>query len=94
MSIAHFSKEVVGRSQGTVSGLLNNPLQLIPVGTGGLPWKAMAEFLNSKSKQSDVLATQATLKGNTYIVFVKLFFISVQSGDLGMIQTLQIALTV
>ena len=54
------------RSQGTVSGFINNPPSSFPTGTGREPWEAMMEFLLSKTKQDEVSATQAAHKGKMF----------------------------
>lgn len=54
------------RSQGTVSGLINNPPSLFPTSTGREPWKAMMEFLLSKTKQDEVSAAQVAHKGKMF----------------------------
>lgn len=53
-------------SQETVSGLINNPPSSLPTGTGKEPWKAMMEFLLSKTKQDEVSAAQAAHKGKMF----------------------------
>lgn len=54
------------RSQGTMSGLINNPPSSFPTSTGREPWKAMTEFLLSKTKQDKVSAAQAAHKGKMF----------------------------
>ena len=55
ISVAFFAKEIVRRSQGTLSTLLNNPPSTFPSGAGREPWEAMKKFLASEDEQKNLL---------------------------------------
>ena len=55
MSVAFFANEIVKRSQGTLSTLLNRPPPTFPVGAGREPWEAMKKFLASEEDQKELL---------------------------------------
>ena len=51
VSVAFFAKEIVKRSQGTVSSLLNKPPQSFPTGAGREPWESMKIFCQTQKKR-------------------------------------------
>lgn len=55
MSVAFFANEIVKRSQGTLSTLLNRPPLTFPVGAGREPWEAMKKFLASEEDRKKLL---------------------------------------
>lgn len=57
--MAVFAKEVVNRSQGTVSSLLGNPPSSFPRGTGNEPSHKMRTFLTNNALQEQLLAAAA-----------------------------------
>ncbi|XP_068759563.1 one cut domain family member 3-like isoform X1 [Montipora capricornis] len=63
ISVAFFAKEIVRRSQGTLSTLLNNPPSTFPSGAGREPWEAMKKFLASEDEQKNLLERKARSKG-------------------------------
>ena len=50
--VSLFAREIIHRSQGTTSTLLNKPPEQMPKGAGGEPWLSMGKFLNSPSQQA------------------------------------------
>ena len=50
VSVAFFPKEIVKCSQGTVSPLLNKPLQSFPTSAGREPWESMKNFVKPRRK--------------------------------------------
>ena len=55
VSVAVFAKEVIKRSQGTLSSLLNGPPEALPSGAGREPWQKMKKFLTSPEEQQKLL---------------------------------------
>lgn len=53
--VAVFAKEVINRSQGTLSSLLNGPPEAIPSGTGCKPWQKMKTFLTNSEEWQKLL---------------------------------------
>ena len=51
VSVAFFAKEIVKRSQGTVSSLLNKPPQSFSTGAGREPWESMKIFCQTQKKR-------------------------------------------
>lgn len=62
MSVDFFANEIVKRSQGTLSTLLNRLPLTFPVGAGREPWEAMKKFLASKEDQKKLLEKKARSK--------------------------------
>ncbi|KAK3747895.1 hypothetical protein QZH41_001360 [Actinostola sp. cb2023] len=56
VSVAFVASKVVGRSQGTLSSLLNKPPSTFPARTGREPWKKINELMNSRETQDDLVA--------------------------------------
>ena len=70
VSVVVFAKEVINRSQGTLSSLLNGPPEALPSGTGRKPWQKMKKFLTSPEEQQKLL-DKKIMKGN--IIFLMSF---------------------
>ena len=70
VSVAVFAKEVIKRSQGTLSSLLNGPPEALPSGAGREPWEKMKKFLTSPEEQQKLL-DKKIIKGN--IIFLMTF---------------------
>ena len=58
VSVDLFAKEILHRSQGTVSSLLNNPPTAFPAGTGREPWEKMKHFLTDPTQQESLLSSR------------------------------------
>lgn len=71
VSVGVFAKEVVNRSQGTLSSLLNGPPEVLPSGTGREPWVKMKTFLTSPEERQKLL-DKKIMKGN--VISFKLIF--------------------
>ena len=65
VSVAVFAKEVINRSQGTLSSLLNGPPNAIPSGAGREPWQKMKTFLTSPEERQKLLDNKI-MKGNIF----------------------------
>ena len=63
--VAIFVQEVVFRSQGTLSSLLNTPPTVIPTGAGREPWEKMRTFLASPEEQQKLL-DKKNMKGKAF----------------------------
>ena len=63
VSVGLFAQEVLHRSQGTVSSLLNHPPKTFPKGAGSQPWLNMQKFLQSPEEQEKILNHK---KGTVY----------------------------
>ena len=70
VSVVVFAKEVINRSQGTLSSLLNGPPEALPSGTGRKLWQKMKKFLTSPEEQQKLL-DKKIMKGN--IIFFMSF---------------------
>ena len=66
-SVAIFAHEVVFRSQGTLSSLLNALPKVIPTGAGREPWEKMRTFLASPHKQQKLL-DKKNMKGKAFFI--------------------------
>lgn len=69
VSVAFFAKEIVKRSQGTVSSLLNNPPQSFPTGAGREPWESMKTFLSNPEEKAKLLDQLKASKGEHFTDF-------------------------
>ena len=69
VSVAFFAKEIVKRSQGTVSSLLNNPPQSFPTGAGREPWESMKTFLSNSEEKAKLLDQLKASKGEHFTDF-------------------------
>ena len=69
VSVAFFAKEIVKRSQGTVSSLLNNPPQSFPTGAGREPWQSMKDFLVNPDEKAKLLDQLKARKGEHFTDF-------------------------
>lgn len=67
--MAFFAKEIVKRSQGTVSSLLNNPPQSFPTGAGREPWQSMKDFLVNPDEKAKLLDQLKARKGEHFTDF-------------------------
>lgn len=63
VSVAFFVKEIVKRSQGTVSLLLNNLPQSFPTGAGREPWESIKTFLSNPEEKAKLLDQLKASKG-------------------------------
>lgn len=63
VSVAFFAKEIVKRSQGTMSSLLNNPPQSFPTDAGREPWESMKTFLSNPEEKAKLLDQLKARKG-------------------------------
>ncbi|XP_068712852.1 one cut domain family member 3-like [Montipora foliosa] len=63
VSVAFFAKEIVKRSQGTMSSLLNNPPQSFPTGAGREPWQSMKDVLVNPDEKAKLLDQLKSRKG-------------------------------
>lgn len=70
VSVAVFAKEIVKRSQGTVSSLLNNPPPTFPTGAGREPWQSMKDFLKNEEEKKRLLDKVKERKGKHFTDFV------------------------
>ena len=70
VSVAVFAKEVINRSQGTLSSLPNGLLEVLPSGAGRELWQKMKKFLISPEEQQKLL-DEKIIKGN--IIFLMSF---------------------
>ena len=66
-SMAIFTREVVFRSQGTLSSLLNALPKAIPTGAGREPWEKMRTFLASPDEQQKLLDNK-NMKGKAFFI--------------------------
>ena len=64
--VAVFATQVVKRSQGTLSSLLNGPPEGLPSGTGREPWEKMKTFLTSPEEPQKLLDKNKIMKINIY----------------------------
>ena len=69
VSVAFLAKEIVKRSQGTVSSLLNNPPQSFPTGAGREPWQSMKDFLVNPDEKAKLLNQLKARKGEHFTDF-------------------------
>ena len=58
VSVDLFTKEIIHRSQGTVSSLLNNPPAAFPAGMGRELWKKIREFLRDPTQQESLISSR------------------------------------
>jgi len=63
--VAVFAKEVINRSQRTLSSLLNGLPNAIPSGAGREPWQKMKTFLTSPEERQKLL-DKKIMKGNLF----------------------------
>lgn len=68
ISVAMFASQIVNRSQGTLSSLLNKPPETIPIGAGGEPWRKMEEFLDSGAMQESLIKGMQSIQTSTRLV--------------------------
>lgn len=66
-SVAIFAREVVFRSQETLSSLLNAPPKAILTGAGREPWEKMRTFLGSPDEQQKLL-DEKNMKGKAFFI--------------------------
>ena len=69
VAVAFCAKEIVKRSQGTVSSLLNKPPRSFPTGAVREPWESVKKFLSNPEEKAKLLDQLKARKGEHFTDF-------------------------